>query len=368
MSYTPNRLEGARSLLNDCAGQEVAATFDDVLLEPQYSEIESRSAIDLTSWITPLRSIRIPLVAANMDSICESTMTVSMDAWGGLGVIHRYMTHEKQLEEVKKAFFIPDAGDIPLVAAAVGVKNGVIEHTKNLVTAGCRIIVIDVAHGHHKLVGDLVSELKSLNLKAVDDLPVEYIAGNVSTPAGTKYLCEMGADAIKVGVGPGSLCTTRIVTGHGIPQLLSIASCSLIASQWGRTVIADGGLRNSGDIVKALAAGANTVMCGSLFAGTDETPGIQGMISGVAVKSYRGMASSEAHKEFYGNDPDAPEGTSTHVKCKGPVANVLKKLVSGVKSGLSYSGCLNISEFKEKASWVFISSAGIKESLPHLLF
>jgi len=151
------------------------------------------------------------------------------------------------------------------------------------------------------------------------------MAGNVATPEGARYLCESGADIIKVGVGPGSLCTTRIVTGHGIPQLTAIASCALVASKFNRTIVADGGIRNSGDVVKALAAGANTVMCGSLFAGTDESPGeILTDATGRKFKVYRGMASSEAQKDFYGNDPDAPEGTTTTIPIKGSVVNVLK--------------------------------------------
>lgn len=365
MSYIPSSLEAARILLQDCARDEIANTFDDVLLEPQYSEIDSRQTIDLETWISPLRKIRIPFLAANMDSVCESTMANALCDLGGLGVIHRYMDYSKQIEEVKKSMLHKA---MPLISAAVGVKNGIIEHTKNLVEAGCDIIVIDVAHGHHKLVGDLIRELKEFNLVAKDGLAVEYMAGNVATPDGTKYLCESGADIIKVGVGPGSLCTTRIVTGHGIPQLLAIASCALVASKFNRTVVADGGIRHSGDVVKALAAGANTVMCGSLFAGTDESPGeILTDVDGKKSKVYRGMASSEAQKEFYGNDPDAPEGATTTIPVKGPVGDVLKQLVAGVRSGLSYSGCVDLNQLQTKASWVNITVASKIESLPHLL-
>ena len=368
MEYKASRLDSARSFLKNCAEREIASTFDDVLLEPQFSDIETRSTINLTTWISPRRRLSIPFIAANMDSICESRMALAMDAWGGLGVIHRYMTYERQIEEVTKAFPRLDAGALPLVAAAVGVKNGIVEHVKKLVDAGCAIVVIDVAHGHHKLVGDIVQQLKSLNLVAKDGLPVEYMAGNVATPDGTKYLCQAGADIIKVGVGPGSLCTTRIVTGHGMPQLLAIASCAIIAAEWNRTIVADGGIKNSGDVVKALAAGANTVMCGSLFAGTDETPGdIFTDNNGTRYKNYRGMASSEAQKEFYGNDPDAPEGTIANVVCKGPVSVILRNLNAGVRSGLSYSGCDTLVQLQERASWIAMNSAGLRESLPHLL-
>ena len=368
MSYTPSSLEAARVFLKECSRQETAATFDDVLLEPGYSEIESRQTIDLETWISPLRKIRIPFIAANMDSVCESAMAMAMENLGGLGVIHRYMTYERQIEEVKKTFFIPDGGHMPHVAAAVGVKNGVVEHTKNLVVAGCNFIVIDVAHGYHKLVGDLVKELKALNLVAKDGLPVEYIAGNVAAPDGAEYLCKSGADVIKVGVGPGSLCTTRIVTGHGVPQLTAVAACALVAAAYKKTIIADGGIRTSGDVVKALAGGANTVMCGSLFAGTDQSPGeIFTDAEGKKFKVYRGMASSEAQKEFYGNDPEAPEGTSTTIPYKGSLADVLKQLVAGVRSGLSYSGCMTIKDLQETASWVRITNSGLRESYAHLL-
>lgn len=364
MRYIPSNLEAARVFLKECSRQEIAATFDDVLLEPGYSEIESRQTIDLETWISPLRKIRIPFIAANMDSVCESRMATAMTEYGGLGIIHRYMTYERQLEEVQKVRTV----GLPNIGAAVGVKNGVVDHTKKLVEAGCNFIVIDVAHGYHKLVGDLVRELKALNLVARDELPVEYIAGNVAAPDGVHYLCTSGADVIKVGVGPGSLCTTRIVTGHGIPQLTAIAACALVAATYGKTIIADGGIRTSGDVVKALAGGANTVMCGSLFAGTDQSPGeIFTDAEGKQFKVYRGMASSEAQKEFYGNDPEAPEGTSTTIPYKGSLWNVIKQLIAGVRSGLSYSGCKTIKDLQEIASWVRITNSGLRESYAHLL-
>jgi IMP dehydrogenase len=367
--YKASKLDSARSFLKNCAQKEIASTFDDVLLEPQYSEIETRSTIDLLTWATPLRQIKYPLVAANMDSVCDAHMASAMQFEGGMGVIHRYMSYDDQVNQVKKFHdnHFEIWKQVPLISAAVGVKNGIVEHVKRLVDAGCSVVVIDVAHGHHKLVGDIVQQLKACALVSKDGLPVEYVAGNVATPDGAKYLCESGADVIKVGVGPGSLCTTRIVTGHGMPQLLAIAACALTASQYNRTVVADGGIRNSGDIVKALAAGANTVMCGSLFAGTDEAPGESFVDGDKTYKVYRGMASSEAQQEFYGNDPEAPEGVSTKVESKGPVAAVIKRLVAGIKSGLSYSGCKNIEELQEYASWVAMNSSGFRESLPHLL-
>lgn len=344
----------AEEFLKLCAAKQVALTFDDVLLEPQYSEIESRGTVALTTNVTPLRQLQIPLIAANMDTVCEAEMAIAIGKLGGLGVIHRYMSYDRQIEQVKQV-----SNEQVYVSAAVGVKNGIIQHTKDLVAAGCTFIVIDIAHGHHKLVGELLVELKQLNLLANDGKPVEFIAGNVATPQGAEYLIQRGADCVKVGVGPGAACSTRAVTGHGMPQLTAIASCSLMASKYGKTVIADGGLKTSGDITKALAAGANSVMSGYLFAGTLESPG---ELINNSYKEYRGMASSKAQKQFYGNDPDAPEGINTTIPYKGEVSNIIKQLVAGIRSGLSYSGSNNLEEFRTNASWIQITNAGKSES------
>lgn len=354
MSYPAS----AEIFLKLCAAKQMALTFDDVLLEPQYSEIESRSTIDLTTNITPLRKLQIPLIAANMDTVCESKMAIAIGKLGGLGVLHRYMNYEKQLGEVS---LIYESG--VMIAAAVGVKNGIVQHVKDLAEAGCSLIVIDIAHGHHKLVGDLLVELKALELISLrDNLPVEFIAGNVASPQGIDYLVSKGADCVKVGVGPGGACSTREVTGHGMPQLTAIASTALSASKYNKTIIADGGLKNSGDIVKALAAGANTVMCGYLFAGTLESPGEIMYDNDISYKEYRGMASGRAQKQFYGNDPDAPEGINTRIPYKGEVAGIVKQLVAGIRSGFSYSGSNNLEEFRTNASWIQITNAGKNES------
>lgn len=353
----------AKELLDLCKEREIALTFNDVLLDPQYSEIESRKSISLETYVTPLRKLEIPIIAANMDSICEVKMAVAMGTHGGLGVIHRYMEYEEQLKQVKMTGDnIPDTSP---VAAAIGVKNGIVEHATKLAENGCDIIVIDVAHGHHKLVGDALMTLKALNLVNVrNKIPVEYIAGNVGDHLGTTYLIDKGADCVKVGIGSGSICTTRLVTGHGVPQLIALVTSALTAFSRGKTIISDGGIRLSGDIVKALAAGANTVMCGSILAGTDETPGeiIGGMGFGDKIKVYRGMASFEAQNDYYGNSPEAPEGVTTTVPYKGSVIKVLENLIGGVKSGLSYSGCNNLNELRDRASWILISPAAWAES------
>lgn len=360
--YQASFPKAGKSFYTLCKDQDIALTFQDVLLEPQYSEIQSRSNVCLKTWITPLRTLNIPIIAANMDTVCESEMAIAMGQLGGMGVIHRYMDYEKQVKEVAKtALTLHDTYSMP-IAAAIGVKNGVVEQAIKLVAAGADIIVIDVAHGHHKTVIELLTTLKTLDLTAqdVDQTPVEFIVGNVASYDGVYTLFINGADAVKVGVGAGSICSTRTVTGHGMPQLLAIATASLAATSFNRPIIADGGFKNSGDIVKALAVGANTIMTGYLLAGTDETPTKYRVDE---MKAYRGMASNAAQKEFYGNDPEAPEGVSVLLAEKGPVEGVLKQLVAGVKSGLSYSGASNLEELRTKGSFVHISNNAYLESL-----
>ncbi len=359
--YKASFPKAGKSFYTLCKDKETALTFQDVLLEPQYSEIQSRSEVILETWITPLRTLKIPIIAANMDTICESKMAIAMGQLGGMGVIHRYMDYEKQVKEVAKtALVLHDATSIP-IAAAIGVKNGVVEQAIKLVAAGADIIVIDVAHGHHKTVVELLTTLKTLDLTAqdIDRTPVEFIVGNVASYDGVYTLFSNGADTVKVGVGAGSICSTRTVTGHGMPQLLAIAIAALAANSFNRPIIADGGFKNSGDIVKALAVGANTIMTGYLLAGTDETPGRESYES----KEYRGMASREAQRDFYGNDPDAPEGVVTRVAIKGSVGATIKNLIAGIKSGLSYSGASNLEELRTKGSFVHISNNAYLESL-----
>jgi len=339
-------------------------TFDDILLQPQFSNVGSRKDIDLSTYITPRRKLDIPLVAANMDSVCESEMAIALGMAGGLGVVHRYMSFTEQLKQVDivRQAFNSATSYIP-IAAAVGTKNGGVDHIMNLWEHGVDIIVIDIAHGHHHQVANL---LKAINLRMLskrDGQPIEIIAGNVATAEGAQFLYEAGADAVKVGVGNGSHCSTRQVTGHGIPQASALAMVQQIAWKMGRTFIADGGVNTSGDIVKALALGASAVMSGSLFAGTDEAPGeVFYNDRNEAVKIYRGMASADAQYEFYGNYPDAPEGVTTTVSAKGSVNGVLTYLIGGIRSGLSYTGVLNLTELQSEAEFIRISTAGYLES------
>lgn len=363
-------MNSAKELIRICELEQLGLTFDDVLLVPQYSEIESRSKIDLTTRFTKLRYIKVPIVSANMDTVTEAKMAIAMSTAGGVGVIHRYMDYAKQCSEINSLLnYVPVEYGNGIVAVAIGIKNGVLEHVKNLANVGVNVFVIDVAHGHYKYVGDLVQEINKLGLVDRYGTPIEVIAGNIATPFAAKYLCQAGASALKVGVGPGSLCSTRVVTGHGLPQLTAVSACSLVAKEFDVPVIADGGIRNSGDIVKALAAGASSVMCGSIFAGTEESPGevLGGYGFGPKYKTYRGMASREAQVDFYGNDPDAPEGVATQVEFKGSIGPILKQLVAGIRSGFSYSGANNIQELWENAEWIRITSAGFRESVPHLL-
>lgn len=358
--------KAAKKFYEICKNKEIALTFPDVLLEPQYSDIGSRQDVSLETWVTPLRKLKLPIIAANMDTICESAMAIAMGNLGGMGVIHRYMDYEKQISEVAKTaleldrLWAPHAYKPP-VAAAVGVKNGVVEQITKLVAAGADIIVIDVAHGHHKSVLDLLGTIKTLGLKSEDQLPTEFIVGNVATYDGVYELFLFGADTVKIGVGAGSICSTRTVTGHGIPQMLAVATAALAASSFSRPIIADGGLKSSGDVVKALAVGANAIMTGYLVAGSRECPTKWNNHGNQAL--YRGMASKDAQKDFYGNDPDAPEGVVAAVEAKGPVEKVIKRLQAGIRSGLSYSGSKDLTEFREKASFVQISTAGHLESL-----
>jgi IMP dehydrogenase len=331
-------------------------TLDDVLLVPQYSKIESRDDVSLKTRLAPGLELDLPIIAANMDSVCEADMAIAMGRNGGLGVIHRYMPVEAQCAQVRAV--VASLRDKP-VAAAVGAKNGTVEHVAKLLDAGASVIVVDVAHGHHKAVIQTIQKIK--NTKAV------IIAGNVATLKGAVALWEAGADVIKVGVGPGSVCTTRMVTGHGVPQLFAVAQCTMTVLMQDEMdnipIIADGGVRNSGDIVKLLATGAKAVMVGSLLAGTTESPGeVFADAKGESTKMYRGMSSADAQKAFFGNHSDAPEGVAISVPYKGSVEPILAHLAAGIRSGLSYSGATTLEDLRKKAQWIRISEAGKAES------
>jgi IMP dehydrogenase len=466
-----------------------ALTFDDVLLEPKRSPIRSRKDVDLSTRLSRNIKLNTPIVSANMDSVTESAMAISMAHNGGIGIIHRFMPVERQVEEVlkvkrsesviiekpytiwpsatmadakrlmqekgvngllvvdanKKLLGILTARDLlfedndlsrvselmtpmkslhtasadasieearqllrkykleklPLideegrlrglitskdmvtlaerpqackdskgqliVGAAVGIREGYIERGRALVDAGVDVLVVDVAHGHSDRVLNVVRKLKK-ELSQVD-----VIAGNVATPEGTKDLIDAGADAVKVGIGSGSICITRIVTGAGVPQLTAVLECAEAARESDVPIIADGGIRNSGDITKALAAGASSVMIGSMLAGTEESPGVTVMRNGRKYKIHRGMASVGASMKRETEEAEdeaalleyVAEGIEAFVPYRGTSHEILAQLAGGIRSGLSYCGARTLAELRQNASFVRLTSAALKESYPH---
>ena len=467
-----------------------ALTFDDVLLVPRRSPIRSRKDVDLSTRLSRNIKLNIPIVSANMDTVTESAMAISMARNGGVGIIHRFMPVERQVDEVlkvKRAESIiiehpytispnsnvhdarrlmqekgvkglpvvdgngkllgilttrdllfenkdsiskvselmtpakdlltarvgtsvdharellrkrkieklpvvdeegylrglitskdmvtlaerPEAckdskGQL-IVGAAIGIREGYLDRARGLVKAGVDVLVVDVAHGHSDWVLEVVRRLK----RELSD--VEVIAGNVATPEGTKDLIEAGADAVKVGIGSGSICITRIVTGAGVPQLTAVLECAEAAKDRNIPVIADGGIRTSGDITKALAAGASCVMVGSLLAGTEESPGVEVMRNGRKYKLHRGMAPVGASMKRGTQEAEddsalleyVAEGIEAFVPYTGDSHEIITQLVGGVRSGMSYCGARTLAELRHNASFVRLTPAALKESYPH---
>ena len=465
-------------------------TFDDVLLIPKRSPIISRSQTNLKTRLSKNISLNIPVISANMDTVTESPMAIALAREGGIGIIHRFMTIQDQVDEVLKVkrsesvmieqpytisidssvgyakkimhdfgisglliekdkklagiitkrdllfethfdnnvtsvmskdvvfaelgTTIEKAKDILhknrieklpiigkdkqiiglitskdilkmeefpnaskdkkgrlLVGAAVGVKGDYLERTEALLDAGADVMVVDIAHGHSDNAINCVHLIK----KAFKDC--ELIAGNIATGNGTEDLIRAGVDAIKVGVGSGSICITRVITGSGVPQLTAILDSVKIAKKYEIPVISDGGIRNSGDLTKALAAGSSSVMVGSLLGGTDESPGKTLVKNGKKYKIYRGMASfyaslgrkyreeGEQIKESDELNDYVPEGVEAMVSYKGSVVEIIRQLVGGLRSGLSYCGAKTINEMQQNAEFVRITTAGYIESQPH---
>jgi len=332
-------------------------TFGDVLLEPQYSDITSRKEVSLKTPLDPHFGLDIPIIASPMDTVSEWEMASTMSSLGGMAVIHRYNSIKEQVEQIEKTF---NDNSAALVGAAVGVSGDFVERAYECFKAGADVICVDVAHGDHSLMKEALRRLDDkLRGKA------SIMAGNVATLDGFNRLADWGADSIRVGIGGGSICSTRIQTGHGIPTLQSVIDCG--QTDRDAILIADGGIKNSGDIVKALAAGADAVMLGSLLAGTEETPSETFRDrDGRCFKAYRGMASAEAQKAWRGK-ASSLEGVSTTIPCKGSVKNVVEELLTGVRSGLSYSGARDIPELRSKARFILQSHAASVESSTHIL-
>ncbi len=392
-------------------------TYDDVNIVPKYSELESRDDVDLTTRFTKNTILTIPIVASPMDTVTELDMAKEMMDWGGVGVIHRFQSIEKHArmmkslhyewdryfdgvpgitdgeertiekewkewwdsvkhwnspptksdwKDLKERFYFADSmihdekiwSKRPL-CAAVGVKGDYLERAKELVNNGCNVLFIDIAHGHHKLMSNAISKLKGEN-------NVEVVAGSVATAEGVRFLCEQGADSVRIGVGNGSLCETRIRTGVGVPQVSALLDAVAVADNYNTPVIADGGVRTIGDVCKGLGCGADTIMLGSLLSGTKESPGeiekVGEWPNEQLFKKYRGSAS----RDFKGNDKNV-EGNHKIIPYKGKVKRILHDIRDGINSSCSYVGASNISEYHSKVEFVEVSRAGQIEASPHLL-
>lgn len=330
--------------------QKTGFTFDDVLLVPSYNHYESRRVVDISIVDkTGKLKLELPVLSSNMDTITESTMANFMRAKGGAGVLHRFMPIDRNVEEFKKC-----TGP---VFVSVGVSDKELERTAALRDAGAEYFCLDVAHAHAKNVGQALKKVREI----VGDRCV--LAGNVATYAGADYLASCGADLIKVGIGGGSVCSTRIKTGFGVPTLSSIEECRRVD----RSIVADGGIRTAGDIVKALAFGADLVMLGGMLSGTRPTPGAVIDKKGEKVKQYRGMASREAQEDFMGpmGDWKTAEGVAVDVPYREDEEGILADIVGGLRSGLTYGGSNSIRELQRKLNFVLVTEASRVESGPH---
>ena len=343
-------------------------TYDDVLLLPDASDVVP-SEVDTTTQLTRRISIAVPLVASAMDTVTESAMAIAMSKAGGIGIIHRNLPIADQVTHVK---LVKNVG---LAGAAVGVGDDGFARAQALIEAGVDVIVVDTAHGHHRAVLDAIARIKKYSPD------IQIIGGNIATRAGAQALINAGADAVKVGVGPGSICTTRVVAGVGVPQITAIMEAAKACNKAGIPLIADGGLQYSGDIVKAIVAGANSVMLGSLLAGCQEAPGELIEINGVKYKTYRGMGSlgamqSRGEQKSYSKDRYlqddvlsedklVPEGIEGKVIFRGNVEDVVHQLVGGLRSGMGYAGAPDIQTLRREGRLIQITAAGLQESHPH---
>ena len=341
-----------------------ALTFDDVTLVPKYSEILP-SQVDTSIKLTNNLKLRIPLLSSAMDTVTESKMAIAIAKAGGLGVIHRNLDIKTQISEIKKVKIKK-----LLVGAAVGAGPSEFKRADAILKENIDMIVVDTAHGHTKKVSEIIKFIKKRKNKKT-----ALCAGNIATPEAAKFLLKLGVDIIKVGIGPGSICTTRLVAGIGVPQLSAILTVRNGVKNKNVKIISDGGIKYSGDLAKAFAAGADAVMVGSLFAGTDETPGKLIRRGGKLFKSFRGMGSvgamnkGSADRYFQSKQKDiskyVPEGVEGFAKYKGKVEKIIFKLIGGLKSSMGYLGSKQIKYLRNKPQFVKITKAGFYESMVH---
>ena len=338
-------------------------TFDDVLLIPKYSDVLP-SETDISLNLSKKINLKVPFLSSAMDTVTESKMAVAIAQAGGIGVIHRNLNIRKQSQEVMKV-----KKKKLIVGAAVGTNNEDVDRARSLIDNGCDLIVIDTAHGHSAKVLKVLSKLKKINFN------VPICVGNIATAEASKKLYNSGADIIKVGIGPGSICTTRMVAGIGVPQISAIMEVKGALKNKKIKIISDGGIKFSGDIAKALAAGADAIMMGSIFAGTDESPGKKFKIKGKLYKQFRGMgsigamSSGSANRYFQKNFKDkskfVPEGVEGRVEYKGKVSKIIYQLQGGLRSSMGYIGAKDINQIQKKAKFIKITKAGFYESMVH---
>jgi IMP dehydrogenase len=341
-----------------------ALTFDDVTMAPKYSEILP-SEVDTSIKLSNNLTLRIPLLSSAMDTVTESKMAIAIAKAGGIGVIHRNLDIKKQIQEIKKV-----KKQKLLVGAAVGAGPLELKRAKAILKENIDLIVVDTAHGHSKKVAEIIKVIRKMKTKKTT-----LCAGNIATAEAAKFLIKLGVDIVKVGIGPGSICTTRLVAGIGVPQLSAIIEVKKGIKNNKTKIISDGGIKYSGDIAKALSAGADAVMIGSLFAGSLETPGKLIKKNGKLYKSFRGMGSvgamnkGSADRYFQTKQKDTskyvPEGVEGFVKYKGDVKSIIYKLIGGLKSSMGYLGAKKVVLLKNKPNFVKITKAGFYESMVH---
>ena len=342
---------------------EEALTFDDVTLVPQYSSVLPYQTITKTELNKKLK-LNIPLISSAMDTVTESKMAIAIAKSGGLGIIHKNLTLKNQALEVKKV-----KKNNMIVGAAIGTGKKDIERVYALLESEVDLIVVDTAHGHTKKVSEIINKIKKISKNCI------VCAGNIATGKAAKFLANSGADIVKVGIGPGSICTTRLVTGIGVPQLSAVLDVKKALKNYKTKIISDGGIKFSGDISKALAAGADAVMIGSLFSGTTESPGKVFRHKGKLYKNFRGMGSigamsvGSADRYFQKKSKNiskyVAEGVEGVVQFKGPVNKIIYQLIGGLKSSMGYTGSKTIKDLQKKCEFVKITKAGFYESMVH---